>query len=76
MANSLSSEYREYQEQYYPAEFPKRFDRDNYSTSEFKRLADDLRSLGVKHERAHMLLKKARNRGSDNGIEFIMNYKI
>nr|QYB19239.1 hypothetical protein [Climaconeis cf. scalaris]QYB19338.1 hypothetical protein [Climaconeis cf. scalaris] len=43
LANSLSPEYSEFQRKYYSEFLPKRFDTNNYSAKEFKKLAKDSR---------------------------------
>ena len=50
-ANSLSPEYSEFQNKYYSESLPKRFDINNYSTKEFKELAQDPRSSNTKFDR-------------------------
>lgn len=50
-ANSLSLEYSEFQNKYYSESLPKRFDTNNYSTKEFKELAQDPRSSDNKFDR-------------------------
>ena len=51
LANSLSPEYSEFQSKYYSESLPKRFDTNNYSTKEFKELAQDPRSSDTKFDR-------------------------
>jgi hypothetical protein len=51
LANSLSPEYSEFQNKYYSESLPKRFDTNNYSTKEFKELAQDPRSSDNKFDR-------------------------
>jgi len=51
LANSLSSEYSEFQNKYYPESLPKRFDTNNYSIEEFKKLAQDPRANNIKYDR-------------------------
>lgn len=41
LANSLSPEYSEFQNKYYSNSLPKRFDTNNYSIKQFKKLAKD-----------------------------------
>ena len=50
-ANSLSPEYSKFQNKYYSESLPKRFDTNNYSTKEFKELAQDPRSSDTKFDR-------------------------
>nr|QYB19051.1 hypothetical protein [Climaconeis cf. scalaris] len=52
LANSLSPEYSEFQNKYYSESLPKRFDTNNYSVREFKKLATDSRVYGGKYTRA------------------------
>ena len=51
LAHSLSPEYSEFQKKYYSESLPKRFDTNNYSTNEFKKLAQDPRSSDTKFDR-------------------------
>ena len=50
-ANSLSPKYSEFQNKSYSESLPKRFDTNNYSTKEFKELAQDPRSSNTKFDR-------------------------
>jgi hypothetical protein len=58
LADSLSPEYSEFQNKYYPESLPKCFDTSNYSVREFKELAKDPRTDGCKCDR--VLIDEAR----------------
>lgn len=51
LANSLSPEYSEFQNKYYPESLAKRFDTSNYLVREFKELAKDPHTDGCKYDR-------------------------
>lgn len=51
ITSSLSHDYVDYQNKYYPESFPKRFDTNNYSIEKFKNLAKDTRSDNIKYTR-------------------------